>query len=485
MLDWTLFRKRCNEPSVLRAAEALGGLSRWWLSPTALKVLAKVWGCESVPLPSLARDAGCCGVIFVNKDPETLTLLRQALVLPLRWQSGIGHDPRLREWKSLLSVADDVVQRMVAAGDAATTQQWGLQLINDGETTIPELTTLGEADLFPAESGWAALAGGLWTAVSGHSSQGGVWATGRWNQGLDIDKVVGIDEVEGLHDKLTVASELGANEVFVPDSQAIRLGGKFIGCDGREVLLGSLKMNVRNPYRALGPYFASLKAPPHEDADPEDQARHYCDLQELSPYVARADAFYHERLLSPIAARCREKLDRQPGRPDRLPTVLITVVSGNYGLVRLGIEMLRATHCLAFYTRDNGDMTRNAQTVEAEIKRLNCCRLIDCEFKLQDFDAEPVSMLKTFHEHVAQFVHNTVGENDPGAVAFDVTPGTGLMTLAWPLVARTGNWLIYLQHEMIGKIKRFNPFSESYLMWRAGESWEHHVGRPRAHGDSA
>ena len=93
-------------------------------------------------------------------------------------------------------------------------------------------------------------------------------------------------------------------------------------------------------------------------------------------------------------------------------------------------------------------------------------------------------MLKQFHEHVDRFFHETVGKSSPGALAFDLTPGTGLMTLAWAFVPPAGSWLLYLQHQYLKNLNRPDPFTESYLMWRAGQSWENHVGLIQSHGDN-
>lgn len=472
-LNWMMFRQDCNDTTVMDAVASLGGLYRWLLTPSALKVAEEFQGLGSIPRPALPNHAGGCWVMFVNSDDETYALLRRAYVLPLEWKPAVSaeapHDERLPA--SIRDVADDVLRTL--GDETKNGQHWRLHLVDDADQAAPNLNGTDLDKSLKALSGWVSIAGGLWSAMKNTATEPTVWATGCWDSQLGVTAV----GEETLDEKLALAAEFGATTVFLPASHAAELGENYQSSSGRKTRLMGLRMRVREWQKALGPYLAALKAPPPPDADPETvQALHYRELQELSPYVARADEFYHERLLSPIAARCREKLDRQPRRPDRLPSVLVTVVSGNPGLVRLGIETLHATHCLAFYTGDNEEMTRNAKMVEAEINRLNCGRLIDCEFKKQEVDAEPVSMLKMFHEHVDQFVRNTVGRNDPGAVAFDVTPGTGLMTLAWPHVAQPGNWLLYLQHKIIGKIKRVDPFTESYLMWRAGVSWEQHVG---------
>lgn len=469
-LNWTTFQQDCNEITVMDAVGSLGGLYRWLLTPSALKVAEEFQGLGSIPRPALPNHAGGCWVMFVNSDDDIYALLRRAYVLPLEWKPAVSaeapHDQRLPA--SIRNVADDVLRTL--GDETKNGQHWRLHLVDDADQAAPNLNGTDLDKSLKALSGWVSIAGGLWSAMKNTATEPTVWATGCW------DSQLGVTEVgdETLNEKMALAAEFGANTVFLPASQAAKFGVSDVP-PGAKLKLMALPRTEPKWQKALGSYLGALKAPPPPDADPKTvQVPHYRELLKLESNVERADAFYRERLLSPIAERCRKHLDTQPGRPDLFPSILVTIVSGNHGLVRLGIETPRATHCLAFHTR--GKMADIAKQIKAENDAFNDARGIKCKLMPKLVDDEPVQMLRGFREHVDQFIRETVGEGNPGAVAFDTTPGTGLKTLAWQYVATPRNWLLYLRHDWDAEIRRPDPFTESYLMWRAGDSWEHHVG---------
>lgn len=163
--------------------------------------------------PQLPATHGACWVIFAADRPFPLPSMRPAFVLPLRWQQGQEHSPRLP--KALTQLGETVV-RACAEHVGNDGRHWGLQ----------PAEILGELDLseMPMEcrSGWASLAAGLLVAAQGGTPDPEVWATAGW------DDSAGFMPVDLLKPKLDLAAELGARVSQTPDLAVCRLPGRAV-----------------------------------------------------------------------------------------------------------------------------------------------------------------------------------------------------------------------------------------------------------------
>lgn len=452
-LDWNQLRRRLSQPlerlspyAASKLVMLLGPVARWCLRP---EVLARAAEDEAIPedylaewrqTPQLPATHGSCWVIFATDSRTPGPLLRSAFVLPLRWEHGRKHNPRL-------PVGLEQLATQVAASFTGNTsidgRVWGLQLAEE----------LGDVDLrdMPLEchSGWAALAAGLLVAAEGGTPDPRVWATGSW------DDRSGIQPVDGLKQKLDLAVELGAQVVFVPFHQAAEAERRM---DGLEI--GRLVMGEPAPCRALAELSLRLESPPPPPTGPDDEeafrrCRNYYQRQPRGE--PRTTAYYGTHLLPTITQRCRSQILAR--YPDCRPAHMVTIVSGSPELVLLAARSLDVRDCLLLYTPDSvpsRDQTPRMQMVrdllEADGRSCQPARFANDETLEQDIPAA-----------IARFMHGHPAET----FALDLTPGSKWMTLVANRAMPAGSWRLYVKNDTLpSRDQRPLPGSEQVVCWR-------------------
>ena len=482
---WQNAAKQVKEGPAWDAAAALGGLARWCLKPKAFRLATAqdpAMSCDKLPM-----RVGACWILVANQRDSTHGgslaadegLLRPAYLLPLQWEPGKPHDKRLSD--ELRNLADEVAETMrPAVRELAKIEQPGIQLAV-GQIPPVAVTELLQ-DLAEPDSGWAALAGGLWCLATNSLPDQSVWSTGCW-ESHDRSRL-GVNPVgeETLHSKVELAIAMDARELFVPEMQlreaqfhAEQLGGGL--------RIGRLIVDPEepgHPIRAQREYLAGLKAEPvgwEESRTTGDTAdrneffellcRHYFHVAELD--LKRATAFRERRLFSEITDRCRDGFLARRNSLDVRPTHLVTIASDSPELVAMAIEAVDAEKCLLFYTKDeDGDknLARACQLVGQRNLRL---RPDDCGFHFDD------RMEGEFRRALDRFRRNLPA----GRLVFDVTPANKLMNYAFifSLAKEQEDWLLYLRHTRDRTLKVPKPGSEQWMIWRAGqrpEGWGIH-----------
>jgi hypothetical protein len=298
------------------------------------------------------------------------------------------------------------------------------------------------------ESGWAPLAGGLYILKDGGKPRPDVWATGNW------DGDGGVIRVGNLEVKLELARQWGAKEIFVPESQADHVAD--------QIQPGKLKSGLQNPRDALADYLAALDAPPSPNEPQKNRVEYYFRLPAGHRKVTD---YYRSNLLREIVDECRHQVEEEFSGWQ--PTHLITIVSHNPELIFLGGGALKVKNCLLLYTEDK----ENNGSKDGRMGQLakECARYLKTEMNIESTFGtfrDDETMPAKIRQHVENFVQGVAHFN----LAFDVTPGTKLMTLVLENLARRffpDSWIVYVRHEL--KQKRVVPFSEQVNRWRAGD----------------
>jgi hypothetical protein len=450
MLEITnaLLRAVCGPPVTPRRAceayEALGALAKWWL-PTNVLSMAREYdsldpGLSDPRPPDLPVRPGSCWVVFRTNPEVQLPLLRKAVLLPLRWKSG-AHSSRLPP--ELLSLADHVIESLRAA--LSPGRRWGLSLAD-----LPGMDEvhLAEGLKLRCDSGWAPLAGGLLVHDMGLPPQRGVWATGAW-------KHYDLTEINFVEDKLELAKEWKASDFFLPDWQE-EVARRWVEENAPDqIRIGRLAAPPEpDPFKTLNHYLARLAAVPPisqgEGPEEEEAFRSCCNYYRIQPDAKVARPFYWSHLLPGILRRCREKYRRVP--LSKSFSHLITIVSPSNELAVLAPQVVEAKHCLLLHTVDPKDTVDLKATAEDCRRRLPGVR---CEARPFPKGTEMETAIKSA---VAQFLRD-VPPRDSADVAFDLTPGTKMMSYSLTRAAQPGNSLFCLEVDYLPD-RRPNPDSE-------------------------
>jgi hypothetical protein len=439
-----LSRHPPDELSAGRAVELvceLGGLAPWWLREPVLHRAAG----EYPQLryldgyrPRLPTAPGSCWIVYAIPEPEQVPALRPALLLPLCWAQGPSHHPHLPA--NLAALADRIVQSLRLPG-------WGLQLTSHDHI---DRLDLREVD-FPADSGWAPLAGGLLLRVEGLLPQDSVWATGAWDRGPA--------DVGGLPAKLDLAAQWGARHFFVPawrvkDARDHLAQRGLAEC---ELQVGALSAPATPDVRqTLNGYLARLgdrPAIPVRGSPDEGAAFALCVKYHALQAREEGRQFYRSHLLPAVSRRCRRLIAER--YPACRPTCLVTVVSDSPELIPLAARALGVRRVLLLYTADKEKLMREARDWLGQPPQ-------DGEGAVAVEAAE----FERREEAVACFTRGA----DPADVVFDLTPGTKLMTLQLEKQARAHyrpSWMYYLEHQTPNN--RPVPGTENPRCWRAGQ----------------
>jgi len=404
-------------------ASDLGGLARWLLRSEVLDLAASAWEQQGNPdqaehlrrSPRLPRTRGSCWVVFVVDQPR-YPLLREAFVLPLRWQRWAdvetvarwGSDlpaPLVREAKSVLQV----LHAFKTSGERSQPTDWSLRLNVDSQ---PDLYNLEELDgLTDASSGWASLAAGWLIAARGGLIDPSVWASACWDDN-------GLQPVRGLDAKLRLASELGAKRFFAVPAQRGPETGALAQRLG--LRLEDLEPDTVHPLHALRPLARALAVPPEAPQDPDswEMATAYYHLlrTDLNDPKGAAE-FYLSSVLPAVVAGCRGQSEQQDPELLGQRGSLITILSGSPELVELAVLVFRPRRCLVLFTsQTEGQLTQARQRITAAVG--------DCSFEWELIDRQlrPGGLPARVHSFARAF--------PDWPVLIDLTPGTKLMTLA-------------------------------------------------------
>ncbi|MFO0878134.1 MAG: hypothetical protein U0840_12360 [Gemmataceae bacterium] len=432
----SISRESLSEAAAWGAVDTLGWLSPWWLRPVAIELAARRQPAFRAyqQRPALPCEPGGCWVVFVN--PRRSELLRDAFLLPLRWQRG-EDDPHLP--RSLARLAERVRGQFP---DAASSK-WGLSLSRPSSEEVIDLSHLdGEVGV---ESAWAALAGGLQLARDGLTPDAGVWASVAW------DEVYGVGRVDGLQAKLNLALEWDARRIFVPAQNQPDVD------DWKRAPAGKLQVSLLAPVsssatpraaRLLQPYLEELGTEPGPEHDEELQRRYHALVSR-----GTANDFYWRGLLSPAVYRCRAAIN-----PECRPTHLVTGVGLERSIVAMAPLALGVRHCLLLCTDlKNPRLSEVLDKVKDRLQK-GGARCVVRELASGERDVELASARK----HLREFAEGV----PPDQVAFDLTPAFKPLTLALEAVAPVNSWLLYCRHEQQGEDQRIRPGTERYDCWR-------------------
>src|SRR5690606_37765510 len=135
--------------------------------------------------------------------------------------------------------------------------------------------------------------------------------------------------VEGLADKLTLAEQWGAREMFVPAENQVQ-AMQWLRERGKDLRVEPLMPVTRDPAlrRILADYLARLGAEPPAEARLEQRRSHYASIARRE-----AEDYYWRCLLDDAVARCADTL--RQAVPGGRPTHLVTAVGTTASIVAL------------------------------------------------------------------------------------------------------------------------------------------------------
>lgn len=422
-------------------AARLKNLAIWWLRPELLQraaahardlglvQVAQHWECP----PRLPAERGTCWIAVVNQYHHQLPCLSSAYALPLRWAKQHCHDPRLPE--GLRKLADQVLQELLRLDEVC--EPWGLLPNPDSLLFGLDLSSLeGRWD-----SAWASLAVGLLLATWEGNPDPKLWASGAWTPGQ------GIQQVEGLESKLTLAARFDARAFFVPQSQVEDLcaWAQSHRCPVRVEPLLRSESDLRV---ALGEYLNQLDHP----IGPGDhltgkRAAHFLRIQDH----LIAERFYRQHILPDLAEKLRTQV------PDELACggkKLITIVSQGFELVSLAVRVLRPAECLLLH---DAELASKASKIQATIQD----QAADLRITLGLIEGSTrQELLAAFEKHMKEYAPNARPED----LVIDVTAGKRVMNLALYDVAPQGSHIVCIQAAY--HTGRPVPYTEVIHSWR-------------------
>jgi hypothetical protein len=295
---------------------------------------------------------------------------------------------------------------------------------------------------------WAPLAAGLLLAAYKGKPDPAVWSSGVW-----LAKK-GIQPINELEAKLTVAADFGAKTFFVPEPDVENAGSI---ATSRKIPLKILAIiaGKPSPNDALRDYRARLHLRPARNDPKTERAAYYLDR----PTPQDAQQYYLDDILSDVAADCCRRLDES--WPCRTIAALITTVSGGTELIDLAVRVLRPPKCLALYS-DRFETAARQVKERIEADRSGPA----CEVRLEKFHARQFDpMVMEFRACLDRF---TCGI-PPAQIVIDLTPGMKTITLALFHLASQRSHLVYWDKDTHGPTNRAIPFSEVPLHWTAGD----------------
>lgn len=440
MTVWECLNKYACHGAILtpRGASELAfdlrGFATWFLSPETLDLAARAAGVHRIfreawrRRPSLAMGPGVCSILFVlsERERERFPWARRTFALPLQWAARSAHDPCLPV--SLHKLADRV--RLVVQAEHDTVAPYRLQLAE----CVAGLR-FHDFALKP-ESGWAPLAGSL-LALSGKAAVNArVWATGAWQEGI-----VNVDD---LADKVALAEDWDAAQLFVPQRQVE--SAEKLRRDVR-LLIRPLQQGQIKVGLALRDFLRALEVPPPRSAPRADRRQYFMEKTDNED----KERYYYENLFPDILDSCRELAARLP-RPAPV-RAFVTIISDGFELIPIALESLQPERTLMLFTKNYRDRFEKARDL---VRRHTGFDPDDpCRVQPAVFD-DTSDLLAGMKKAVAGFL----GDVPAAECVLDLTGGSKEMTIQLLLkVACTGNRLYYLRHGRAGR--HVIPFTET------------------------
>jgi hypothetical protein len=390
----------------------------------------------------------------VFRSRADLPLLRSAFLLPVRWLPGPDHSPQLP--RELIELATRIVAQ-VPPGDG---RSWSLHPADGLDLSG---SPLNEGLLLGCGSAWAALTGGLVAVSGGLETDARVWASGAWNRN-------GLASVEGLEEKLALATDWGTTDFFVPawqmDDAQKWVDREAPGRLGIGRLSSPPDPGARDGVQvALGQLLARLTRQPEvprpgQPDEPEafEKCRSYFLYQPAFSGPERA--FYRSHLFEGIVRRLRGKV--QAAWPAVKISHLVTVVSPSHELALLAARALNVQHCLLLYQRET-TKRRHRKTTE-ELAR-DCKQTLEAREPRIDCPVAPFGPGARMWTDIAQAVSEFSREVAREQLVLDLKPGTKRMTYSLSRVARPGNWLFNLEADFLAD-RRTDPGTEEPELWQ-------------------
>lgn len=433
-----------------RLTKGLGNLARWLLAPEVLEKAVQVAAeggshrdqlkCWTRPL--LPEGLGACWVLARRTCPEWRAL-REAFVIPLRWRRKNGPPAETEALpRGLREQARRVMTILKGSGERGIDENWSLGPAEDGLFDGPGPRFLeGEY-----ASAWVPLAAGLLLAIDGGPPKREVWASGCW------DGEKGIVSVEGLLEKLRIASEFGARQFFVP--QASLAEAQAI-CREQDLALAvkPLKEACLRPREAMGEYLAALEVRANRNDSREARVRTYNHIANRDEAIE----YYLECLVDDLADDVRAKA----AAPEQLACrFLVTIASDSYELVCLSHLVFRPQCSLILYTSDD-----NPRYKEYAEKARDWLKARGFSPRVKQL-TQSADLLGLVHQ-VRASLRELLAEGDsPEGLVVDVTPGKKTMGLAWAYAAPPESRIVYWDSEFDKVLRKPKLFTERPMIYR-------------------
>lgn len=401
-----------------------------------------------VPRPALPADPGSCAVLLARRAAGAPgELLADAFPVPLHWSRGRGHSPRLPD--KLRELAADVVGDLAHVPEVAREPNWSL--------AFHPASTLADYDLSDGggvfvgwESGWAALAGGLYLAATGLRADPTVFssaARGAFHDTADIARAA---------EKLAAVRAWGGKQFYVRTSEKI-VYGPVEGVEVVELNYSASGRPGANRADALTDYFAALGAQPPVNAPFAERARYFAHTS-----GGRKDDYYLRYVLEENARE--HYLAIRARMPDFQPTHVVSVLSKEITGVALGLRATRAKHAvlLVHRTIDNREklVARFRDAFGSYFPGANSLRL-----ELIGADEPDRQTLRNLEREQVRAILKDLPAD---SLAIDLTPGFKMTSLILQAVAPPDTWLMYCRQQW-GETNRPLPGSEWYDVWRKRE----------------
>jgi hypothetical protein len=472
-----------TEDDAWHIAKEFRGL-QWWLHPKVLELarnesarlkdgLDEMW---ERPLPELPRLIGCCWVVLAN-NMSGVPLLRDALLLPLRWVPGEGRRPASHSlWlpDGLLAEADSALSALDKSNRSGEDQCWRLHrcfpCVKDPAHSVgPRLGPLERFSFKGFEnqswkSCWASLAAALLVAIRGGRVKPEVWASAAW-----VPDTLSKVDPDTLEKKLALAAAWGARRFYLhPDNigraQSIQAKNPNWSLEVFSLRSGSSKPDLLDEppaERALKPLVEALEVPPSKH-DPLDlRARHFLNAHENN---VKANEYYYDEIIHTIAKDCRDKLVKKVGEAILTRPRLITILSKS-PVSLLGAMTVQPRECLVLYTRDDPAIRENLELMKKRFKE-NLTELAPHANALQ-FESFSKSD-PDFRERFSKLTRDFAGRHNDVPLIFDATSGTQRMNINLMLCAREDNWLLVITSETSPNRDRVIPGGEEPHLLRKG-----------------
>ncbi|MGB9687426.1 hypothetical protein [Thermogutta sp.] len=432
-------------------ARGLGRLAAWLLKPAVIaKAIEeqKDWGAKDEQCKwlecTLPEGPGACWIVAVRKTCQ-FHALRDAFVLPLRWKKGPSEKPPTLP-EGLQQVANEVLSELNVSQEIKESDQWEIHPASDDLFNAAGLFFL-EGDY---SSAWAPLAGSLMVAAGDGKPDHRVWATGAWKPG------VGLTRVEGIREKLALASEFEATQFFVPAS-CFDEARQLARDNNWSIEIKKFEQSTDRPREALRPYISQLRVRASKSDSEKERAKTYLQI----PDDIERRQYYLDCIVEDLAERLRDQFSKEP---EKLACrSFITVVSDSPELIYLMHFVFRPKASWIFYSQGNNRYRELATEVETWLKSPPVQQRIgSCQVHIEAFqDGDLGELVRCFRDLVARLLQ----EDDRRSLVVDVTPGKKTMSIAWALAAPRGARLVYVDSQFDHEARKPKPFTEKLTVF--------------------